>query len=127
MRSVIDSFQAAVDAGDATMLAPLLDPDVRLLGSVRPDPFAGRDTVLFIFGMLIALIQEPRYVSETLGSDQLVLLMQGKLGDQNLDGIQVITFGENGLITEFLDFVRPLPALNALQDAATQYLANLGM
>lgn len=127
MQSVIESFQAAVDAGDATMLASLLDADVRLLGSVRADPFAGRDTVLFIFGMLIALIEEPRYVSETLGPDRLVLLMQGKIGGQSLDGIQVITFGENGLITEFLDFVRPLPALVSLQDAATQYLASLGM
>lgn len=127
MRSVMQDFQAAVDAGDANLLAPLLDPEVRLFGSVRPDAFVGRETVLFIFGMLITLIQEPRYITETSHSGGLALLMRGAIGDQKLDGIHVITFGDDGLITEFLDFVRPLPALIHLQDAATQYLADLGM
>ncbi len=127
MRSVMKEFQAAVDAGDASLLAPLLGPDVRLLGSVRPEPFVGRDTVLFIFGMLIALIQQPRYVAETSDSEGLVLLMRGRIGDQELDGIHVLTFGEDGLITQFLDFVRPLPALSDLQDAAIAYLTALGM
>lgn len=127
MPSVIKSFQAAVDAHDVSLLAPLLHPDVRLLGSVRPDAFQGRDVVLFIFGMLTALIQKPHYVSETVGADGLVLLMHGELDGQPLDGIQVLTFDEAGLITQFLDFVRPLPALIALQDAATAYLAERGM
>lgn len=126
MRSVMNDFQSAVDAGNASLLAPLLAPDVRLLASVSPDPFDGQDTVLFIFGMLITLIQEPRYVAEVVGAKEVVLVMKGRLGDRPLDGIQVLTVGEDGLITQFLDFVRPLPALIALQDAATQYLADLG-
>lgn len=125
MRSVMQDFQAAVNAGDANLLAPLLDPDVRLLGSVSPDAFVGRETVLFIFGMLIAVIQEPRYIAERSHPGGLVLLMRGTIGDQTLDGIHVISFGDDGLITEFLDFVRPLPALIKLQDAATRYLADL--
>ncbi|MEA2314843.1 MAG: hypothetical protein QOI03_1535 [Solirubrobacteraceae bacterium] len=126
MQSVIWQFQAAIDARDAQLLAPLLDPDVRLLGSVQHAAFEGRDTVLFIFGMLIALFQDARYVAEIPGAEAVVLLMHGTISGQEADGLQVVSFGDDGKITHFLDFVRPLPALGALQEAATAYLANIG-
>lgn len=126
MRSVIQVFQAAADRGDAGLLRPLLDPDVRLHGSVQHAPFEGRDTVLFVFGMLIALFEEARYLQEFPGPQGLVLLMHGRVSGHEADGLQVVSFGDDGLITNFLDFVRPLPALTALRDAATEYLAKPG-
>lgn len=125
MRSVIKEFQAAVDSGDARLLEPLLHPDVRLLGSVSHTPFEGRDAVLFVFGMLIALFENARYVSEFPAPQGLVLLMQGTVSGLAADGLQVISVDDEGRIIEFLDFVRPLSALTALQDSATRYLADL--
>lgn len=125
MRSVIQEFQKAVESGDARLLSPLLDANVRLQGSVQHAPFEGRETVLFVFGMLITLFQDARYLKEFSCPEGLVLLMHGTVSGVEADGLQVISFGDDGLITEFLDFVRPLTAMNALQDAAKQYLADL--
>lgn len=116
-------FQAAVDARDAALLGPLLHPDVVLHPSVRHETFRGRDTTLFVFTMLIELFADCVYTAEYAGPDGLVLLNRGVVGGLQADGVQVLTFDEEGLVTEFRDFVRPLSALQALQDAATAYLS----
>jgi hypothetical protein len=41
-----------------------------------------------------------------------------------LPGAQFLTFNENGLIAKFRDFVRPLPAVLALQEAAGEFIAS---
>jgi len=75
--------------------------------------------------MLIELFQEVHYVAEFLGPDGLVLLNRGVVSGKHADGLQVLSLGEDGLIIEFRDFVRPLSALSALQEAAAKYLAGL--
>lgn len=123
MKSVIGQFQSAVDARDAHLLDPLLAEDVTLFASVSVAPFEGKPAVLFVFSMLIDLFQEARFVAEFVGPGGLVLVSRGVVSGHQADGLQVLSFDGHGLVTEFRDFVRPLPALSALQTAAAGYIA----
>lgn len=123
MKSVMAAFQSAVDARDANLLGPLLAEDVTLHASVSATPFKGKAVVLSVFSMLIELFEEARFTGEFVGQDGLVLLSRGVVSGHQADGLQVLRFNGEGLIVEFRDFVRPLPAVSALQDAATAYLA----
>jgi ketosteroid isomerase-like protein len=125
MRSVIRDFQAAVDAGDVAHIAPLLADDVVLFGSVQGKPFEGKAAGLFVFAMLIELFSDVQYTAEYAGPEGLVLLNRGTVGGKAADGVQVLTFGNDGLITQFRDFVRPLSATSALRDAAGEYLSRM--
>ncbi|MFY9613896.1 MAG: nuclear transport factor 2 family protein [Candidatus Dormiibacterota bacterium] len=120
-RSIIGLMQALV--GNPEGVANLFAPDVQLFGSLTHKPFEGREAVLVIFGMLAAVCQDVRYVKEYTADDGVTLLVHGRIGDRQFDGIQVLTFNSDGLVTSFRDFVRPMSALQALQTAAGEYLA----
>jgi len=53
-----------------------------------------------------------RYVGEVIGDRQAVLEFETDMDGIQINGIDMITFDENGLIKEFKVMVRPLKAIN---------------
>jgi hypothetical protein len=124
-RSVIEDFRAAVRASDASLLAPLLRQDVRIFGAVSHQPFEGKDAVTVVLGALSQVCQDIEYVSELLSHDGAAFLIRGRIKELDFDGASFLTFDDDGLITEFRDFVRPLSATLALQEGVGEYIASL--
>jgi len=73
--------------------------------------------------LLLQVCKGVQFVSEHMSEDGVALLARGRIKERQFDGAQFLTFDENGLITEFRDFLRPLSALLALQEAAGEYMA----
>jgi ketosteroid isomerase-like protein len=122
-RSVIEESRAAAREGDVGGLAALFAEDIRVFGSVNFKPFEGKAAATMIFGMLLEVCSDVDFVSEHMSQDGVALLVRGRIKDRQFEGAQFLTFDENGKITEFRDFVRPLSALLALQEAAGEYMA----
>lgn len=122
-RSIIEESKAAARDGDVRALADLFAEDIRVFGSVNFKPFEGKAAATMIFGMLLHVCEDIDFVSEHMSQDGVALLVRGRIKERQFEGAQFLTFDENGQIIEFRDFVRPLSALMALQEAAGEYMA----
>jgi hypothetical protein len=63
-----------------------------------------------------------RYVGEWYAPGGAVLEFRTRLGDIEIDGIDMISWNDEGRITEFKVMVRPLKAVNLLHDLMRRML-----
>ena len=63
------------------------------------------------------------YVGEWEGKNSLILEFNAEINGIKIDGIDMITWDENGLITNFKVMVRPLKAMNMLHQKMGEILA----
>lgn len=116
MRS--DAFRKAVEAMDHGAAVAALADDVVLHSPVTFKPFVGKDAVSMLFGILMKTFEDFRYVDEFESPDgAAVLHFRTRVGDREVEGIDMVRFNEDGLITDFTVMARPLSALLALRDA----------
>jgi hypothetical protein len=118
-------FRAAVEARDLDAMAGALAPDVRLFSPVAFRPFAGRDAVRELFGHLLEVFEDFRYVDELTGDGTHALIFRARIGDQQVQGLDHMVLGEDGLVTEFTVMVRPLSAAIALAQAMAPRVGHL--
>jgi len=119
-----DDFRAAVEAYDLDAAVACLSPDVVLHSPVTFKPFVGRESVAALFAILFKTFEDFRYVDEFAGPDGSgVLHFRTRVGDREVEGIDMIRLGSDGLIADFTVMVRPLSAATALRDAIGAQLA----
>jgi limonene-1,2-epoxide hydrolase len=113
-----DAFRKAVESFDLEAAIACLSPDVVLHSPVTFKPFVGRDAVAALFAILFKTFEDFRYVGEFAGDDgSAVLHFRTRVGDREVEGIDMIKPGADGLIEDFTVMVRPLSAVTALRDA----------
>ena len=113
-----DAFRKAVEAFDLDAALACLSPEVVLHSPVTFKPFVGRDAVAVLFGILFKTFEDFRYVDEFHGEDgSTVLHFRTRIGDRDVEGIDMIKPGAAGLIEDFTVMVRPLSAVTALRDS----------
>ncbi len=118
-------FRTAVENRDQDAMVACLDPDVRLYSPVAFKPFAGRDAVRELFWNLFEVFEDFRYVDELEGAGSHALIFRANVGGRQLEGLDHLVFGDDGLITEFTVMIRPLSALAALGEAMAPRVADL--
>jgi hypothetical protein len=114
-----------IRARDVGLVADLFADDVRLSG-VPWKPFEGKPAVLAVFTMLQAVLDDVTYVAEYEGPAGVALQVRGKVGGREFDGVQILTFDADGLISNCVDLIRPYTAGAALLEASGKYLADGG-
>ena len=111
------AFREAVEAGDLAAMAAALDPDVTFRSPVVFRPYEGRDAVMQLLSLVTQVFEDFRYVDELIGEDSSCLVFRARVGDRELDGIDYLRVGPDGLVTELTVMVRPYSAATALRDA----------
>ncbi len=111
------AFREAVEAGDVAAMAAALDPDVAFRSPVVFRPYEGRDAVMQLLSLVAQVFEEFRYVDELHGEDSTCLVFHARVGDRELEGIDYLRHGADGLVTELTVMVRPYSAATALRDA----------
>jgi hypothetical protein len=115
MRAV--AFRAAVESRDLEAAVARLSPSVVLHSPVTFRPFEGREAVSALFAILLEVFEDFRYVAEFESADGEVLHFTARVGDREVEGIDMVRFDAEGLIEDFTVMVRPLSAAMALRDA----------
>jgi len=115
-------FRAAVEAGDLPAMIEALAPDVSFHSPVTFKPFEGRDAVAVVLGAVVEVFEDFRYTDELAGEGTLALVFEARVGDRQLQGIDLLRFDADGLIDDFTVLVRPLSAALALRDAMGRQL-----
>lgn len=119
-----DAFRKAAEAGDMPGLAASLDPEVHFRGPAFATPdMVGRDRVGGILAIAFERVYEDfRYIDGVEGPERAILLWTAKLGDHELEGVQVLRFGADDLVVELAVIVRPAPGAAAIGEAILKHL-----
>jgi len=122
----MDRFRKAVEANDPDALVDSLAPDVVFHSPVRFHPFTGRETVGAVLRAVTRVFREFHYVGELHGGGETALVFRAKVGDLELEGIDLGTVdAKTNLVTHLTVFVRPLSAAQALAAAVGKELGLL--
>jgi hypothetical protein len=111
------TVREAIEAGDVGALAGLLAPDVVFRSPAVFRPYEGRETVLALLGVVAQVFENFRYANEWHDGSTTILFFEANVGDRELQGVDILEAGDDGLITSFTVMIRPLSGLQALAAA----------
>jgi hypothetical protein len=121
--SAHDAFRAAVESGDHAGMVAALAPDAVLRSPVSFKPFEGREAVSRLFEILVETFEDFRYTDEFVAGGKAALVFRARIGDRELEGIDLFRFDDEGQIAELTVMVRPMSAVIALAEAVGPKLA----
>lgn len=118
-----EALRKAIESFDLDAAIECLAPDAVLHSPVTFKPFEGREAVRALFAILFRTFEDFRYVNEFVAADgSHVLHFRTRIGDREVEGIDLVRFNDTGLIDDFTVMVRPLSAALALRDAVGSQL-----
>ncbi|MEU9234727.1 nuclear transport factor 2 family protein [Streptomyces subrutilus] len=132
-----ERFRAAVEKRDLTALDDLFTDDIRLYSPVKFTPFEGKPMVLGLFGVLLRVFEDLRYVGSLEGTAETsadgteapsaILPFRAVVDGKQIHGIDLLQFDGAGRVKEFTVMVRPQSAVHALGQAVLAGLVADGL
>ena len=112
----MNAFREAVERGDTDAAVELLADDVVFRSPAVFKPYEGRETVETILRTVSEVFEDFRYTDELAGDGTHALIFEARIGDRELQGMDLLRTGEDGLITQFTVMIRPASGLIALAE-----------
>jgi hypothetical protein len=112
-----DAFRAAVEAEDLGAMVGALSPDVVFHSPITFRPFEGIEAVSTLLGVVASTFEDFRYTDELDGHGLKALIFEARVGDRQVQGLDLLRFDDQGLIADFTVMVRPLTGATALAEA----------
>jgi len=125
--STAASFRAAVQRGDVEAAAQLLAPDVVFHSPVTFHPFVGRDTVSGLLALVAQTFEDFRYTDELEADGAHALIFRASVAGRELEGIDLLRFDADGLISDFSVMLRPLSGLLPFAEAMAEKAQAAGL
>ncbi len=127
-----DRFRAAVEAGEILGASEQFRDDAVFRSPVVFRPYAGRETVLQVLGAAERVLTGSgrfRYVHqlEDSGARVAILEFATEVDGRQVEGIDKLTFGEDGRIAELTVMLRPTSALRIVAARMAEEFARLGL
>lgn len=123
-----DAFTTAVKARDPEALTETLAEDVVFRSPVVFKPYEGKEVVaaILIQGAM-QVFEDFQYIDHLENGDTAALIFSARVGDRQLNGLDVLRFDADGKIRELMVMVRPLSGLNALAEAMARRFQEAGI
>ena len=127
-----DRFRAAVEDGDVSAASELFSEDAVFRSPVVFRPYAGRDTVLKVLEAAERVLIGDghfRYVHQLEDGAARVAILEfaTEVDGRQVEGIDKLTFDEDGRIIELKVMLRPASALQAVGGRMAEEFARLGL
>lgn len=127
-----DRFRNAVEAGEIRGATELFSEDAVFRSPVVYRPYQGRDTVLKVIEAaerVLGLGGHFQYVHQLEDADARVAILEfaTAVDGRQIEGIDKLTFDEDGRITELKVMLRPASALQAVGGRMAEEFARLGV
>ena len=119
------AFREAVEAGDLDGMFATLARDVTFHSPVVFTPFEGKETVAKVLEAAFQTFEDFRYTDELGGGGVHGLVFRARVGDKEVEGIDLLRLDDDGKIADFTVMVRPASALMALGEAMAPRVAGL--
>jgi limonene-1,2-epoxide hydrolase len=121
------AFERAVQERDADAVAAALAPDVHFRSPVVFRPYEGREAVATVLRAVGQVFEEFEYVQRLESGDSIALIFKAKVGDRELDGLDLLRIDSEGLVSELTVMVRPMSGVQALAAAMAEQLERMGV
>jgi SnoaL-like protein len=121
-----DRFRAAAEGKDFSAIEELFADQVSFRSPVVFKPYEGREAIGVLLGAVAQVFEEFRYTDQVETGDTAVLVFEARVGDRELNGVDILRFDDDGRIGELMVMVRPMSAMNALAEAMQSKLAASG-
>jgi hypothetical protein len=120
------AFRQAIEARDLTRVPALLADEVVFHSPVSHKPHRGRDQVSWILATVATVFEDFVYVDELEHAGHSALRFTARIGDRQLEGVDLIELDAAGQIAKLTVIVRPLSGLQALAEAMALRFASRG-
>ena len=120
-------FREAVERRDIDAARELLAEEIVFHSPVTFHPFLGRDTVTRLLGEVAQVFEDFRYTDELDVEGAHALIFRARVGEREVEGIDLLRFDSNGLISDFTVMVRPLSGLVPFAQAMGERAARAGI
>jgi hypothetical protein len=109
------AFRLAVESQSLDDMMAAFAADAVLHSPVTFQPFEGREAIGQLLGILLEVFEDFHYTDELRAPDgTTALIFRARVGDRELEGLDLIRFDAGGLIRDFTVMVRPRSAIEAL-------------
>ena len=127
-----DRFRAAVEERDVEHARELFHEQAVFRSPVLFKPYEGRDQVLKVLRaaeQVLAGSGSFRYVHQLEDADDRVAMLEfsTEIDGRQIEGIDKLTFDEDGLITELKVMIRPASALQLVGARMAQEFQRVGL
>jgi hypothetical protein len=113
-------FRAGVEAGDVEAALAALSPDVVFHSPAVFQEYRGIEVVSGLLRLVFETFEDFRYTDALSGDGDApvhALIFRARVGDRELEGLDLMRVGPDGLIADFTVMVRPASGLMALAQA----------
>ncbi|AWB59206.1 nuclear transport factor 2 family protein [Colwellia sp. Arc7-D] len=124
---MLSNWHTLIKNKAVSQVSTLLADDVTLYSPVIHTPIKGKEMVsMYLTAAFHTFLNGSfNYDREFLSNNAAVLEFSLKIQDIDINGIDMITWNEQGKITEFKVMIRPYKALNMINDQMTAMLDQL--
>ena len=117
-----DAFRRAAESKDFSALDRLFAEEVVFKSPVVFGPYTGRAAVAMLLGAVAQVFEDFRYTDQLETGDAAALAFRARVGDRELEGIDLLRFDAAGRIREMAVYVRPRSGVEALAEAMRRKL-----
>jgi hypothetical protein len=125
--STPNALEQAVKARDLEALTAALAPDAVFRSPVVYRPYEGRDVIATILAAVTQVFEDFEYVQRFEGDRTAALIFRARVGEREVDGLDLLHFDDDGLVSELTVMVRPMSGVNALAAAMAEQLERMGV
>ena len=127
-----DRFRAAVERGNVDQVVDLFHDDAVFRSPVLFKPYEGRDQVMKVLRAaerVLGIGGSFRYVHQLEDADDRVAMLEfaTEIDGRQIEGIDKLTFDEDGLITELKVLIRPASALQLVGARMAEEFPRVGL
>jgi len=115
-------FANAVLADDHDAALATIADDIVFRSPAVYKPYRGKGQVAGILRLVATVFENFRYTAEWRDGATTILFFEANVGDRELQGVDILEEGEDGLVEQFTVMVRPLSGLQALSGAVAARL-----
>src|SRR3954449_13162645 len=119
-------WHEALESSDPSRLRELIAEDAVFRSPAVHTPQVGRDLVAaYLAGAMVVLGPQLTYHDEWVREHDAVLRFTTVVDDRQVEGVDLITWDDEGVIVSFTVMIRPLKALNAVVTRMAEELGKL--
>jgi hypothetical protein len=121
-----DAFISAVESWDRDAAAAALADDVSFRSPVVFKPYEGREATVAVLHAVSRVFEDFTYIDRIEGERTAALIFRARVGERELEGLDHLTFDDDGRVSELRVMVRPMTGMVALAEAMQRELEALG-
>ena len=119
-----NAFRTAIERQDHAALMQVFTPDVVFHSPIVHQPYVGHTALAPVLAAVLQVFRDFRYVDEYDSKNGKVLVFHARVGERDLDGVDILTFDVGGFVREFSVMVRPYSAATALREIMAAQMAS---